>query len=246
MTIRAVLFDLDGTVLAAGRPTSDPVEAASSALAAFGVSAPAETLLPALQAAIPPYVPGEIAVVEPFGRSLGLALRSLGIDAPETGLEAATRAMYGTLVAHDRVFDDARALLASLRYRGFATAVVTNANFPGSLVREHLADLGIAAYFDAAVSSSDAGFGKPHPAPFARALALLGIPVGEALFIGDREETDIVGAHAAGLTAVRIDRDHAGGPTLAVATISRLTELVALIGEGEPGSPRGDRSGILG
>ena len=49
-------------------------------------------------------------------------------------------------------------------------------------------------------------FWKPHPTPFYTCCARLGVTPGEAIFVGDNPERDMVGARSAGLTSVRIRR----------------------------------------
>ena len=58
------------------------------------------------------------------------------------------------------------ALLDSLRDRGLATGLVSNAFDPGWLLHGDLARMGLAERLDAAVFSSEIGKRKPHPAIF--------------------------------------------------------------------------------
>lgn len=234
MTFRAVLFDWDGTLVSGGPATGNPVAAAVESLrATAGIVVAPAALQAALAAAIPPYTPGVIAAVEPFPVSLGRALGSLGLAAPPDALAGASLAAYLAFTAADRLFDDARALLASLRYRGYEAGVVTNTNFPAACVAVHAARLGVAGYLGAIVCSADVGAGKPDPAIFGAALRVLGLSAAEVLFVGDRIETDIAGALAAGLTAVLLDRTGtAPRPPAGVVVVPRLTALNSILGEG--------------
>ncbi len=45
---------------------------------------------------------------------------------------------------------------------------------------------------------------KPHPAPFRRALDLLGLPAGQVVHVGDRPAKDVAGALAVGIHPVRV------------------------------------------
>ena len=62
-----------------------------------------------------------------------------------------------------------------------------------------LRTLRIEDYFDATVISSDYGFRKPDPRLFHIALAALNVKPSEAAYIGNKYETDLIGAKEAGL-----------------------------------------------
>ncbi len=86
----------------------------------------------------------------------------------------------------------------------FRLAVVTNTH-KADLVPRHLSAMGIAHLFDAAVTSVEVGWRKPHPAIYAEALLRLGITAKDAVFVGDSYAADYLGPAAAGLTAFLID-----------------------------------------
>lgn len=66
--------------------------------------------------------------------------------------------------------------------------------------------LGLSGLFTVIVWSDEWGRAhrKPDPAPFRRAVDLLGRPASEIVYVGDRPEKDVAGACAAGLRAVRV------------------------------------------
>lgn len=91
----------------------------------------------------------------------------------------------------------------------------------------------LAAVSHATGREPDLVVGKPHPPAYAMALNLLGVPADRVLAIGDRLETDIAGANAAGmhtalvLTGVHgqadVDRAEPGArPDVVVPTIPDL------------------------
>ena len=110
-----------------------------------------------------------------------------------------------------RVFPEAPAVLAALRERGVALAVVSNFD---SRLPPLLEAMGLAAFFDAVVCSGEAGAAKPDPAIFAHALAALGVEASQTLHAGDSREADYDGARSAGVEALLVDRlataNHAG------------------------------------
>ena len=130
-----------------------------------------------------------------------LALADQGVDDPALAIELGER--FGTeRRALFAPFPDA-AILPSLRGR-YALGLVTNG--AACLQREKLTRSGLAEHFDAVVVSGDIGAGKPDPAVFHHALAMLGVRADRAVMIGDTVERDVAGARAAGLRAVWINR----------------------------------------
>jgi len=70
-------------------------------------------------------------------------------------------------------------------------------------------ELGLALYFEVIVASHDQRVrsAKPAAAIFEYALNAVGVSPEEAVHVGDSFEADIIGAHAAGIRAVLLDRD---------------------------------------
>jgi len=101
---------------------------------------------------------------------------------------------------HCRLDADAHPTLKELRRRGMKLGVVTNG--PSAMQRHKLALLGLEHVFDAVVVSGEEGVRKPDEEIFRRALARCGVAAHEALFVGDHPVADIAGAQGAGLHAV--------------------------------------------
>jgi putative hydrolase of the HAD superfamily len=95
--------------------------------------------------------------------------------------------------------EDAAATLETLRSSGKRLAVVTNG--PVEWQSRKLRTLGLSRYFDHVLISEAEGVSKPDPRIFARALERCGVDRQEALFVGDHPELDIAGAREAGLAA---------------------------------------------
>ncbi|MBV9804525.1 MAG: HAD-IA family hydrolase [Solirubrobacterales bacterium] len=120
-------------------------------------------------------------------------------------------------------FPDVRPALEAARERGQRLVVVSN--WDVSLLGV-LRDLGLEPLLDAIVTSAAFGERKPSPAIFAHALALAGVPAGEAIHVGDSLDEDVAGARAAGIEPILIHRGD--GPAVpGVRTISSLAELTA-------------------
>ena len=237
MAIRGVLFDWGGTIV---RDDALLTAAPAEAVAAYARKdiAPelnGEQFERAFQAVLPDYRPGLTQATPHINRLIGAAFTWLGLAVSARDVDACARLFFREATHGQDVYDDARALLASLRMRGYRSAVVTNSIFPGELFEPKANELGLAGYIDAFVSSADVGLGKPNPAPYEKALAGLGLEAHEALFVGDTPETDIAGARAAGLRAVLIERTDRARDRAGFLVIERLTALNELLGEGPAG-----------
>jgi HAD superfamily hydrolase (TIGR01509 family) len=93
------------------------------------------------------------------------------------------------------VMPDARQVVAVVRARGLATAVVTNA--PSSIADRFLISAGIVV--DTLVAGGDARAPKPAPDPILLACHRLGVDPLESLMVGD-SPCDLLAAHAAGVS----------------------------------------------
>ncbi len=123
-----------------------------------------------------------------------------------------------------RAYAEVPAVLADLRARGIRLAVVSNWD---AALPEVLTALGLRDCFDAVLASAPEGRSKPDPELFRHALARLGAAPAQALHVGDSEEHDVLGAHAAGIEPVLLRRDGGRARTWGVRTIATLRELSA-------------------
>jgi len=101
-----------------------------------------------------------------------------------------------------------------------------------------LAAVGLDAQLDVVVASGALGFTKPDARIFHHACELLRVAPAEAVYVGDRLRTDAIGAAAAGLTGVWLNRtgvvptasDAAEAQQLGVLEITSLDDLVSALG----------------
>jgi putative hydrolase of the HAD superfamily len=96
--------------------------------------------------------------------------------------------------------EDTASALRELRSRELVLGVITNGQ--GARQRRKLAGLGLADAFDVVLVSGEEGVRKPDRAIFERALARCGVRAHEAVFVGDHPVADVRGARDAGLMAV--------------------------------------------
>jgi putative hydrolase of the HAD superfamily len=234
MAIRAVLFDWDGTIVSNGPGAVDVAASAVDAYARkyLGVDAAGGEFGRAFQSVLPAYTPGETSASPTIGRVIGEAMTWLGWSCGTNDVEACSRLFFDEHMRYQEVYDDARALLSSLKFRGYRVAVVSNAIFPGHFFQTRMNELGLAGYIESFVSSADVGLAKPNPAPFHRALADLGVQPHDAIFVGDSPVTDIPGARNAGMRAVLLQRNQPVRDRAGFLVIDRLTALNGILGEG--------------
>jgi len=121
-----------------------------------------------------------------------------------------------------RVFEDVRPTLTALREADVRCAVVSNWD---TRLRDVLALNELLTPFEAVVVSAELGVEKPDPRIFGAALHALSIAPAEALHVGDRIDTDVEGARAAGIDALWIDRKNRP-PVPGVERIVDLREMV--------------------
>jgi putative hydrolase of the HAD superfamily len=106
------------------------------------------------------------------------------------------------------LIEGAAEVLNQLHQRGLPLALVANWDANLSSIADQL---GIRHFFSAIVSSQEAGVEKPDPAIFRRALDELSLSAktDQVLYLGNEYRADVLGARAAGLTPVLIDRSGA-------------------------------------
>lgn len=137
-------------------------------------------------------------------------------------------ALYDFFAQSDawRLYPETTETLTTLQRRGFHLGVISNFD---SRLFGLLDGLGIAPFFDPIVISTQAGAAKPEVEIFQQALAVHHLTPNQALHIGDSYDMDIVGAKAAGLTPVHIDRASGESSKTAPFTVNRLDELLTLL-----------------
>lgn len=121
--------------------------------------------------------------------------------------------------------------LRRLRERGIATGLISNCTEEVALVWEESSFAGL---FDATVFSATVGCMKPDPRIYELALGELGVPAGEALFVGDGANDELAGAERVGMTPVLVHPDGEEPPWeglrgwtgLRVTAIPQVLELV--------------------
>lgn len=114
---------------------------------------------------------------------------------------------WRTFLSNAILFDEVKELLDDLRLLGVPTAIVTD--LTAQIQFRKIVYFGLDHYFDYIVTSEEAGFDKPHKAPFQIALEKMR-PKGDCIWmIGDNPVNDIRGAREE-ISAVTLQKTHDG------------------------------------
>jgi len=130
------------------------------------------------------------------------------------------------LEADFRAYDDAVPTLNELKNAGFKLIIISNVSSSKNL-KTYLKKAGIPNHFEAIIASGDVGYEKPNPEIFKIASKLSNTPLKSILHIGDKYEEDYVGASAAGLKALLLDRKglYKNKRCPKIATLTELIDL---------------------
>lgn len=185
MAIKAILLDLDGTILDTLEDLTDSVNHALSSLG------------------FPTHTVSEIRAIVGNGVK-NLISRSL----PETATEAEFEACLAAFKAHYEVnktnktapYDGVIPILAELKAAGYKLAIVSNKHDDAV---QGLYKLFFSEYTDFALGNTDALPKKPEPDMVYHALKKLGADPSEGIYVGD-SEVDIKTAKNSGLPCISV------------------------------------------
>jgi putative hydrolase of the HAD superfamily len=125
---------------------------------------------------------------------------------------------------------DTRSTLATLRAAGKSLGIVTNGQTEWQ--SRKIEGLGLDSLFDVILISEREGIRKPDARIFDRARERCGIDrPAEAMFVGDHPDVDVAGAHAAGMVAVWKRVPYWTLTTTDAITIDRLSEILPVVVE---------------
>ncbi len=216
---RALLFDLDGTLIDTVPDIADAVDRALLDL----------SLPPAGLARVRAWVGNGAA------KLLERALRHAGVSPEEMSVRALDLFLrhYGDeFTARSELYEGVADTLDRLAARGLRLAVCTNK--PSAFVAPLLRHFHIDRYFTLSVGADDLPQRKPHPAPLLHLAAAFGLKPGECLMVGD-SSNDVEAARAADMPVIGVSYGYNHGvpitdsrPDAVVDRFAQLAELVAV------------------
>ena len=174
------------------------------------------------------YSRGEITrpclIVERFRRPLSLGK---GLEVTEKLCLEMSDRFLDHCSSKPGVVEGAHELMDYLRQRGYRMHLCSNGFH--EVQYKKLAACRLADYFHTVILSEDAGANKPSRQFFDYALSRSGADIATTIMIGDNLQTDILGAHNAGIDTILFNRwgeDPAGVPTHTVSAIRDIMDIL--------------------
>ncbi|MEM2028770.1 MAG: HAD family hydrolase [Candidatus Bathyarchaeia archaeon] len=202
MAIKAVLFDLGGTLI----KTASPPEIVRRILARYGQIKPIEDIALAHEKAERSMAAEDysLSYYDFWVKWNRIILGALNIRDDNNFLAKALVDEWWDN-ADVELYPDAGETLRELEKMGLKIGIVTNA-FKKD-IEEMLKRVNLPAAFDVAVGIDAVGKPKPDPEIFMFAVRALNVKPEETIFVGDSLEKDYFGALNAGLKAILLDRE---------------------------------------
>ncbi len=225
----AVLFDFDGTL---GYYLPTHLELYVQAAATHGIAVTTEALASAVDAAWGPWetVYGVDHSAHSGDEASYLAIRALlhrgrfeaaGVRTDDATMQAMTAflCISEQEPIHFALYDDAIPALERVRAAGTPAYIVSNHIWRLPEVSEAL---GLSQYLAATLTSARVGYRKPHPKIFEAAIAVARGEATSMLYVGDNPTHDVLGARAAGMRAVLIDRRGSSGDATVIRSLMEV------------------------
>ena len=191
--IKAIIFDLDNTLVDFMLMKKRAVEAAVYAMIDAGMDISFEEAVQKIKSI---YDKEGIEYQQIFDEFLHDLYGEVNYKVISAGIVAYRTAREAALKPYPKVFPT----LIELIKMGLKLAVVSDAPSKEAWLR--LSYINFQHLFDVVITYDEAREKKPSPAPFNLALAKLNLKAEECLMIGDWAERDMVGAKAVGMKTV--------------------------------------------
>jgi putative hydrolase of the HAD superfamily len=188
--IKAVILDIDNTLMDFMRMKRAAVDAAADAMIDAGLRLPKQELVEKI---FKIYWAEGIEDQNIFDKVLMKEFGKVDPKILAAGIIGYKRAKDG----HFTLYPHVKMALTDLLKMGVRMGVVSDA--PRLSVWLRIVGLGLHHYFEHVVTFDDTGEKKPSPKPFKKILSLMETEPGEAIMVGDWAERDVKGAKALGM-----------------------------------------------
>lgn len=188
--MKAVLFDLDNTLIDFMRMKRLSCEAAISSMIDAGLSMDKDE---AYKKLFQLYEEHGIENQRIFQKFLRKVTGKVDYRVLARGITAYRRVQAGYLEPYPRV----RSTLIALKEKGLVLGIVSDAPRMRAWLR--LTEMGLSDFFNAVITLDDTGAAKPSELPFKAAIKAIGVKPEEILFVGDNPGRDIAGAKKIGM-----------------------------------------------
>ncbi len=188
--IRAVIFDLDNTLVDFMKMKRRAIEEAIPAMIDAGLQLSVEDSNKIIDEI---YKERGIEYQQVFDAFLQRVLKKVDYKILSAGIVAYRRAREAALIPYPHVYSTLNKLLKL----GIKMGIVSDAPAKEAWLR--LAYLNFHHIVDAVVTFEDTGQRKPHSAPFLAILDKMNVKPAESIMVGDWVERDIIGAEKVGM-----------------------------------------------
>lgn len=220
--IKAIIFDLDNTLVDFMRMKSRAIEAAITSMIDAGLNIPYGKIKKKIDEI---YKAKGIEYQQVFDILLNQLIGKIDHKILSAGIVAYRIAREAELNTYPNVVPT----LIALMKMGIKLAVVSDAPAREAWLR--LSYIGLHHFFDVVITKDDSNVLKPSPVPFNLALKKLNLKAEETVMVGDWAERDMVGAKSVGMiTAFARFGDTFGtllhGADYELNDISELVEII--------------------
>ncbi|MEO0139520.1 MAG: HAD-IA family hydrolase [candidate division WOR-3 bacterium] len=194
MKIKAIIFDLDNTLVDFMRMKREAVRAAAEAMVGAGLRmSPDEVYKEIFKIYEKEGIEDQLV----FNKLLEKLLGRVDWHILAAGVVAYRKAKEANL----RPYPYVKQTLVELLRRGYKLGVVSDA--PRLQAWTRLVESSLDSFFDVVITYEDTFERKPSAAPFKKALEILGVDnPSESVMVGDWAERDVVGAKSIGMITV--------------------------------------------
>jgi len=193
--VKAILFDIDNTLYDSAKQSMLSRKNAVKAMIDSGLDVDMDRAIELLN-----------EIVDKHGSNyenhFDEMMKVLGVECDSKIIASGVVAYHNTTVENLIPEGTCIETLQKLRKEGYKLGVITN----GKSIKqwEKLIRLGLGDVFDVVAISEEAGCSKPEPGIFISACDVLGVNPDDGMYVGDRLDSDIEGAHKAGMKAVYV------------------------------------------
>ncbi|MBN1312736.1 MAG: HAD family hydrolase [Anaerolineae bacterium] len=219
MMLKAILFDLGGTLMHYHDPHEDDPRHPFRRVTMLCLQSLLEQLAPK------GFTPAQLEhICEAIERHIGISYQAMQAERCGGSIEAPIRAGLSEvgIIVEEKHWPELRsylyrpidqivsirqgveATLAELRDVGYKLGLISNTFWAADLHDRHLAEYGLLDFLPTRVYSSDEPYQKPHPSIFSSALELMDVHAAEAAYVGDRVDVDVQGAQQVGMRGILI------------------------------------------
>ncbi len=222
--LKAIIFDLDNTLVDFMLMKKQAVDAAINAMRDAGLKLSTDEIRQRIDQI---YDERGIEFQSVFDELLYQEFSKIDYKILSAGVISYRRAREAALVPYPHV----TMTLINLSKMQLKLGVVSDA--PGKEAWLRLCYLNFHHLFDAVVTFDDTGMRKPNPEPFRKVLEMLKIEPAEALMVGDWAERDVLGAAQVGMKTVFARYGNTFGTEISNANydIDDITQVIDIVKE---------------